>query len=401
MNIVEINTVCGIGSTGRIVAQISEILNDSGDSCVVAYGREKSDTSDAVKIGNKIGTLVHVVASRIFDAQGRFSQFSTYRFINFLKSFKPDVVHLHNIHGYYLNYSMIFDYFRKENIPVIWTLHDCWPFTGHCAYYDYIRCEKWKLECNKCQLKKSYPSSFVFDRSKANYNKKKNCYSTGLDLTIVTPSYWLATQVKESFLKEYPIEVIHNGIDLSKFYPRDARNIRKKYRLGPQKVLLGVASGFDERKGLSDYVKLSSIIPSDSQIVLVGCEPITIPDGARLTCIKETDSIDELAEFYSLADVLINLTYEDNFPTVNLESLACGTPIITYNTGGSPEAIDDKCGIVVEKGDLDGVVDAITTVLSNPFSEADCISRSKKFDKNVNFQKYVNLIHSKNKESRA
>ena len=308
------------------------------------------------------------------------------------------MIHLHNLHGYYLHIGLLFEYLKKANKTVIWTLHDCWAFTGHCTYFDFIGCEKWKIECHDCPLKKDYPKSFFIDNSTWNYNQKKELFSGIENLTIVTPSIWLAELVKQSFLRNYPVKVINNGIDLNAFCPKPS-NFRVSYKLEDKFILLGVASNFGERKGFHYFIELSKQLLPDEKIVLVGLSEKQIkslPDE-KILGLTKTNSIKELSEIYSAADVFINPTLEDNFPTTNLEALACKTPVITFNSGGSPECLDANSGLIVERGDLQGLVTAIATVRQNgkEFYSENCQKRAKKrFDKNDRFQEYIELYKS-------
>ena len=352
-----INVVCGIRSTGRICTDLADALSKQGHTVKIAYGRE--DVPDkykkyAVRIGTDIDVKIHGVQSRIFDNTGFGSKHATHKFIDWVKEFDPDVVHLHNIHGYYINIELLFNYLAKANKRVIWTLHDCWAFTGHCAYFDYAGCDKWEKGCGNCTQKGDYPSSMFFDNSKDNWEKKRRLFTSVKDMTIITPSKWLAELVKKSFLKRFPVKVIHNGIDTSVFKPTPS-DFRVKYGLENKKILLGVASVWDRRKGLEDFFKLSKILDNTYKIVLVGLSEKqlkTILDS--IIGITRTNSTKELAEIYTAADVFLNLTYEDNYPTVNLEAQACGTPVITYDTGGSPESVPK--GNIVGKGQVHKII---------------------------------------------
>ena len=393
MRIVEVNSICGKGSTGRIAMQIAQLLRESGDDAIVAYGRDKTSYPHAYRIGGTLSNQLHGVLTRIGDAHGYGSRLATKRFVRFLRKFKPDVVHLHNTHGYYLNDKVLFSYLKKANIPVIWTLHDCWAFTGHCTYFDLVKCERWKTGCKQCQQTREYPTSWLADRSCGNYARKKRLYTGLQNMTVVTPSAWLADLVRESFLGKYPVKVFYNGIDLSCFAPCDYSAVEQKYGLSGKKIVLGVASGFGDRKGLQDFIKLADNLPDTYRVVLVGCDPQECIEHPKMRMIQRTESVQELAMFYSMAHAFVNLTYEDNFPTVNLEALACGTPVITYRTGGSPEAVDDTCGFVVEQGDLEQVITILRQLETEPIDSRACTERAKQYDKDRCFREYVELIH--------
>lgn len=356
MKVLLINSVCGIRSTGRICTDIADILKKNGDDCMVAYGREfvsENHKQTAIRIGNDIDIKFHALMSRIFDNTGKCSKRATKEFLKWVDEYNPDVIHLHNLHGYYINLEMLFNYLKKVQKPVVWTLHDCWPFTGHCSYFDLLGCHRWKNEgCHNCPQKKQYPTSILFDRSKKNFLEKKQLFTGLSNMTIVTPSQWLADLVKRSFLKEYTIKVIHNGIDLSRFKPTLTGRFRENYGLQDKIILLGVASTWGKSKGLYDFYKMHEMKEENEVFVLVGLtqqQISALPDG--IIGVSKTNSVTELAEIYTTADVFINPTYQDNYPTVNLEAQSCGTPVVTYQTGGSIESVPTI--YVAEKGRVD------------------------------------------------
>ncbi len=339
MKIVQINTFSN-KSTGTIMMNIhKELIKQGYDSYVVWARGRKPENDHEIFIGDKLGILFHGLFTRLTDKTGFASKRATKKLLKKLEEIKPDVIHLHNLHGYYINIELLFDYIKKNNIRVIWTFHDCWPFTGHCYNCDLSQCNKWKNEgCHKCPQTKLYPKSII-DNSKWNYFKKKEVFTGVKDLTIVTPSNWLANLVKQSFLKDYKVIVINNGIDTKIFKPRES-DFRKKYNLENKKILLGVQSDWSKLKGFDDFIELSKIIDDNYKIVMVGLNDKQlkeIPDN--IIGIKRTDSAIQLAEIYTAADVYLNLSYAENYPTTNLEAQACGTPVITYNVGGSPESI--------------------------------------------------------------
>lgn len=349
-----INVVCGIRSTGRICTDLATALEEQGHEVKIAYGREEVPEQYkkyAVRIGNDLDVKLHALKARLFDAAGFGSKKATKKFIEWVKKYDPDVIHLHNIHGYYINIEVLFDYLRTCGKKIIWTLHDCWAFTGHAAFCEAANCEKWETGCNNCPKRNDYPIS-LSDASKHNWLKKKTIFTGISNMQIVTPSKWLAGLVKRSFLKEYPVTVIYNGIDTNVFKPTDS-NFRDKLSIGNKKVILGVAAVWTERKGLNDFVKLSEMIDAEEfLIVLVGVSKDQInnlPDN--IIGIERTNSAKELAALYSFATVFVNPTYEDNYPSTNLEAIACGTPVITYDTGGSGESAIIN-GIVVKKKNL-------------------------------------------------
>lgn len=393
--LVQINSAINKGSTGKIAEQIGRIAKGKGWESYVAHTSRYANETVLTDISTSCSfeEKTHYLGSLLFDGQGRYSSASTSKLVNRLEAIRPDVIHLHNIHGYYLNYKILFDYIRTAHIPVVWTLHDCWPFTGHCVYFDRIGCDKWKVGCFDCPQKKAYPKSLV-DRSSKNYQRKKNCFTSIDNLTIVPVSDWLGGLVKDSFWGNYPIHTIHNGIDLDKFKPCES-DFRKKHGLEDKFVVLGVADGYGKRKGIPDFNKLSERFGDDVKIVMVGLsESDKKQVGPNIFGMGRTSSQQELIDIYSTADVFINPTYEDNFPTTNLEALACGTPVITYATGGSPEAIDEHTGIVVNKGDVEQMYQAIEMVRKNGKSSYSSVCRERAlncFNKDDRFEDYFRL----------
>lgn len=367
MKVLMINVVCGIRSTGRICTDLATALEAQGHEVKIAYGREnvpEQFQKYAIRIGNDLDIKLHGVKARLFDGAGFGSKKATQRFIKWVEQYNPDVIHLHNIHGYYINIEILFKYLKSCEKKIIWTLHDCWAFTGHTAYCDAIQCDRWITGCHNCPLIKEYPLSLL-DRSKQNWETKKAILEGVNNMTIITPSKWLGNLVKKSFLREYQIKIINNGIDTKQFYPIEG-DFRKKNSLENKFVLLGVATSWDKMKGYSDYLKLADLLGNEYRVVLVG---LTDKQKTKLPTtvigIKRTGNVKELAQLYTAADVFLNLSYCENYPTVNLEALACGTSVLTYKTGGSPEIVEDYEGYVVEKGNLDAVVEKIKDLKSN------------------------------------
>lgn len=354
MKVVSINTVCN-GSTGKIVGSISSSLIESGEEAFCIYGRRKGYANiPCKKIGGFFSFWYHVFLTTVFDLHGHGSYFKTKKIVRELKKLSPDIIHLHNIHGYYINYKVLFNYLKNEyQGRVFWTLHDCLPMTGHCAYFSNVSCEKWKTECHDCPNKKMYPTSLLFDRSRKNYQEKKNLFNGVKDLTIITPSVWLQNIVLSSYLKKYPVKTINNGIDLNIFYPRLTDSIFDKYNIPKdKKVLLGVASIWEKRKGLDDFLMLSKLVNDDYVIVLVGLNNKQISklkQYKNIIGIRRTENQDDLASLYSVSFALINPTYEDNYPTVNIEALASGTRVIAYDTGGCIEQAINPNMYIVKK----------------------------------------------------
>ena len=361
MKLLQINTTLNTTSTGRITEEIGLCAMVHGFDSYVACRRvgQIGSRSQTIKIGSNFDRYLHGFKTRLLDRHGFGSKRSTQRLIKKIRKIDPDVIGLHNLHGYYLNIKILFGYLKKVQKPVVWTFHDCWPFTGHCVYFDRVSCEKWKTECRNCPMKTFYPASYGLDQSNRNFHDKKRLFTALNNLTIVTPSHWLRELVEKSFLADYPVEVIHNGIDLEVFRPgRD--HLPEEVQKLKKKIILGVASVWDDRKGLAEFEKLAPLLDEQYQVVLVGLSEAQIRELPKtIIGIARTENVQQLASLYSAAEVFVNPTFSDNFPTTNIEALACGTPVVTYNTGGSPEAIDEETGVVVNQGDVEALKKAI------------------------------------------
>ena len=368
--LLQINPVVRVStSTGRIMQEIGELAMQNGWESYVAYskGRDgiRTCASHMIPIGNKWDTWMHGLETRLLDRHGLASVSVTYDFIKHLKEISPDIVHIHNIHGYFLNYPVLFEYLSKSGIPVVWTVHDCWLYTGHCYYYSYIQCNKWENGCGDCPQKRKFPASWWLDRSAQNYQDKREAFTAMPHdkLTIVPVSDWIRREMSRSFLKDYPFRVIHNGIDTDVFKVYDTDEVKQKYGWQGKHILLGVASIWSEEKGLSDFIKLAQRLREDEVIVLVGVteeQKKILPHN--MYGIRRTENIQDLARLYSVADVFVNPTWQDNYPTVNLEAIACGTPVVTYRTGGSVESVTEDTGFIVEQGDVKGLLDAVRAI---------------------------------------
>lgn len=365
MKILQITPNIGSGSVGRIAEDLYYGIKEHGDDCKIAYGRDINTNiplSDIWRIGKKLGVYIHVLYTRIFDrtALGGVSVIATRKLIKQIKEYNPDIIHLHGNYGYYINAKVLFKYLQTTNIKIVSTFHSCWDFTGHCCYFTYANCEKWKTGCYSCPEKKAFPTSYIFDNSKRNYYEKKKLFTSISQKIIVTPSVWLAEVVKKSFLSKYPVRVIYNGIDINSFKKTDVN--LSKFGIDDNKpLILGVASVWSPRKGLNDFIELSKIVDDNIQIVVVGVNKKLIRKlPSKIIAIERTESKKELAALYSKATILFNPTYEDNYPTVNIESIACDTPVVTYQTGGSPECIKKyNAGFVIEKKDYKKLIDIV------------------------------------------
>lgn len=386
--ILQINVTANWGSTGKIAEAIGRLAINNGWESYIAYGRMMNPSkSKLIKVGSNTNNYIHFAYNRFLDMEGRSSTCATKALVRQIEMIKPDVIQLHNIHDHFLNYRILFEYLNKTNIRVVWTFHDCWAFTGHCYHFVQQNCMKWQTECGDCPQR----NRFV-DRSRENFLLKKSLFAGCKNLTIVSCSEWMGNLVKESFLKGKRVQVIHNGVDLEIFKPAKVEN---EYRIEKRPFrIIAVSNVWLPYKGEHDIYKLRDVLPhNEYEITMVGLSSEQVkylPAGIR--GIQRTQNVQELVQLYSESDVLINPTYADTFPTVNLESLACGTPVITYRTGGSPEAVDENTGIVIEQGNVEGLAEVVRRMKAHPFSSVDCRNRAEQlFDKNKCFEKYIAL----------
>ena len=395
MKILEINQV-NFGSTGHIMLQIADLATKKGHEVICSFyaRRNKDKDKNCIYIGNKVSHNIHKKLYRKTGNNGCYSKISTWNFLRKVKKFDPDLIHIHNLHNCYINLQMLFDYIKKNNKKVVWTLHDCWSFTGQCPYFTAVGCEKWKTGCHDCEQINRYPSCSV-DRTDKMWNRKKEWFTGVQNLTIVTPSQWLADLVKQSFLKDYPVKVINNGINLDVFKPTES-DFRTKHNLEDKKIILGVASVWEVRKGLDVFIELSKRLDDRYKIVLVGTNDEVdkkLPEG--IISIHRTSNQKELAELYTAADVFFIPTREDNFPTVNMESLACGTPVLTFNTGGSPEMVDEATGVVLMNEDIASVEQAVISMCeSGKYTKEACTERAKQYDSGLKYNEYLSLFEN-------
>lgn len=396
MKILQVNITANSGSTGRIAEEIGKLVMADGGESYMAYARSfQPSLSSTYKIGSKLGIYFHVLMTRFFDSHGLHSVVATKQFVKYIKQLNPDIIHLHNIHGYYLNYPILLKFLRMYDKPVVWTLHDCWTFTGHCAYFDYAECDRWQHKCYSCPEKHAYPASLINDRSSENYTSKFKLLTSLENLTLVPVSNWLGENMKLSFLKDKKIQVIRNGIDIDSFCSRKSA-LKDQYGLNGKTIILGIASVWSKRKGFDDFLKLSKRIDNRTHIVLIGLKKKqmqSLPNN--ILGIQHTESIVELAQWYSLADVFFNPTWEEALGLTNMESIACGTPVITYNTGGSVESISEDTGFVIKQGDIGACLSSIEKIKMNVKYEQTCRPYAlKHFDKNSSFKKYIDLYKS-------
>lgn len=365
-----VNSVAGFGSTGRIVAEKCRELMAQGHECLIGYGRDKVNCDDipTLCIGSPFDYRVHGVMSRVFDNHGFGSKTATKRFLEQVKLYDPDVIWLHNLHGYYINVELLFNYLRTCGKKIFWTLHDCWSFTGHCSYFDFIGCDRWKTGCLECPQKNEYPASLFLDNSQKNFAEKKRLFSGIPDLTIVTVSHWLEKRVKQSFLGDYPVDVVYNTVNTDVFKPTQS-DFREKFQLDDKKLILGVASVWEKRKGLDDFIALSKMLDTAYQIVLVGLSAEQSADlPANILSLPRTNSVAELAEIYSAADVYLCPSVEETFGMTVLEAVCCGTPAIVYTDTACEEVVQQYGGIAVPRG-VENLYRAIIDTFSQSITE--------------------------------
>lgn len=390
MKVLMINSVCGVGSTGRICTDIADMLISQGHECKIAYGRgdvPEKYRDISVRIGSTFKVYCNVLKSRLFDNEGFNAVGATKKLVRWIKEYDPDVIHLHNIHGYYLNVNILFDYLKTSGKKIIWTLHDCWAFTGHCTHFQVPHCDKWRTECGKCIRVKDYPKALI-SHAKRNYKRKKQTFCGVPNLTIVTPSKWLAGVVGQSFLSEYQTVVINNGIDLSVFKPTES-DFRERFGLTDKKIILGVASVWEKRKGFNDFLELAKLIDDSYRIVLVGVNDKQLKMlPSSVIGIKRTNNVKELAEIYTAADVYVSPSREETFGMTVIEAMACGTPAIVYDSTALPEIVNGY-GFVC----TNNTIDEIASILINELfcGESELIKVGRQYNENERYLDYVRL----------
>lgn len=395
MKVLQINTVCGYGSTGSIAADIASLLEKKGHQCYIAYGQGSTSLKNSYKIGSKLENHLHNIYSRLFGKQGYYSKHGTEGLIRYINNIKPEIIHLHNLHGNYINLEILFNYLSKADIPVVWTLHDCWAFTGKCAHYVAAGCYKWKKQCFQCPLYKVYPPSMFFDKSKELFIDKKEWFTSIKRMIIVPVSKWLAHEVSQSFLSKYPIHQIYNWVDYKKFSVQ-AEDVRSEYGIHTdQFTILSVSAEWTQSSNrYLDAIKLAKILPENTQLVLVGkrARGTTFPDN--IIHIPYINGTKELAKLYSIADVFIHFSVEDTFGKVIAEAMACGTPVIVFNSTACPELVGKDCGYIVAPHDIQGIADAVNKITKNGKNiySAQCVSYVRNnFDYQTNAGQFVEV----------
>lgn len=390
-----INVALNWGSTGKITEGIGTLAQSQGWDVYVAHGARYKDPSNTVSIqvSSRVGEWIHFLGSFLFDSQGLGSRCDTRRFLKKVEKIKPDIVHIHNIHGCFINYPLLFTYLKEHNIPVVWTLHDCWAITGHCTHFMRTNCMKWQKGCNHCPQKRTFPTTCFLDRTERNYSLKKALFTSLQVMHITTVSNWLKGIAEASYLRKYPISVVPNGIKTDLF-TREPSDIKERYGIQGKRLLLAVAIGLDERKGLYDYIKLAESLPKDYKLMLVGLtkeEQNSLPKS--ILSMGRTKGAKELAAYYSAADVLLSLSYEETFGLTIVEAMSCGTPAIVYNNTAQPELITPETGKIVPTGDVEAVIKAIKEICSKPkesYFEA-CHRHGLEYDEKMSFQNYLDI----------
>lgn len=392
--LLQLNCTANWGSTGKIAEQIGVRAQQKGWDVYMAYGREMLSSSlQIIRVGSKLNPYLHYAEHRLFDREGLASRCATKQLLRRIEQIHPDIVHLHNIHDHWLNYQLLFEFLNRADIKVVWTLHDCWAYTGGCSYYTLLGCQKWQTECNRC------PHHALFkDLSQVQFNLRKLLLTSSKNLTLVPVSHWLESEVKKSVLKNLPIHTILNGVDIHTFHPLQSSLLREKLALEDKFIMVAAATAWSDSKGFLDYLALAKLMPKDCVIILIGLSERlikTMPDG--ILGVARTSNVQELVEYYSMADVVMNLSYQESFGLTTVEGYACGTPAIVYNATASPELVTPETGIVVESGDIQGVLSAILQIKQkgkDAYSDS-CRRRAEVFyDKNKNFNEYIALYDS-------
>lgn len=396
MKVVLINSVCGIRSTGKICSETAQMLIDRGDECLVFFGREQMGAGCekfARKIGNRLTNVLHYFTRILFDDDGKGSFFPTLRLIRQIKKFNPDIIHILNLHGHYVNYRLLMNYLAKSKKPVMFSFFDTWMFTGNCTHFDYIGCEKWQTLCENCPHQSKYPcDKYWLDNATRNYKFKKKCMEKIENKCITPGSFWMESLVRKSFLGNCDIRAVQSGIDLKKFKISES-DIRENYGINDKFIILCVASTWTKVKGLEYLNKLADKLPRDCKVAVIGKikdERYQLSDN--IIHIERTNDVAELSKWYSAADVYVNLTLQETLGLTNIEALACGIPVVTFNSGGCPECVDENCGIAIPRGDIDGIIQAIQKIKKDrPFSAESCVKKSLEFDKNLCYEKYIKI----------
>lgn len=392
MKLLQLNVTANWGSTGKIAEGIGKAAMARGWDSTIAYGRYMNPSeSSLIKVGKQLDVYAHYAKSRLSDGEGLGSKSATRKLISQIKELSPDIIHLHNIHDHWLNYSILFEYFASINTPIVWTFHDCWAFTGGCFHFVQNNCSEWKTKCTKCNYRKA-----LIDNTERNFSHKiESILSLGHRLTIISVSKWLDSIVSDSNIRGLKHSTIYNGVDTNIFKPQSAEYIDTKYSLEGKNFFLGVSNRWYEDKGLKDFIKLSFLLPSNYFIVLVGVtEDIIKTLPKKIIGIPRTDSVEELAAFYTRADAVLSLSSAETFGMTLAEGLSCGTPAIAYASTGMKEIITPETGFLITSGDISQLKAVVDAVASRKiiFSAENCRKRAvENFNQDIQFNKYIDL----------
>lgn len=420
MRIAYIN-VTSVMSTGRIAVELCRMAEAGGHRALLCHARGTCPGDvPSLRVGNRMDTAAHALLARVTDRAGFYSRRSTRQLVSELEKYKPDLVHLHNIHGYYLHLPTLFEYLKRNDIPTVWTLHDCWAFTGHCAYYTMAEgapppdgerrraacgegCERWLNGCGNCVLLREYPRSWLVDQSARNWREKRALFSGVPHMVLVTPSEWLKDQVKRSFLGSYPVYALPNGIDLTAFAPcvdenfmRDTARFYGLDKAGNRPLIISAASAWDGRKGLDDLIELSEVLGEDYCVAAVGLDEYQIRSLPPHTVlgVPPTGNLNDLCALYTAADLYISLSHGETMGMTLVEALACGTQVLCYDTTAMPEIVTPEVGEVAPMGDMDAVADAVRRLCRSHKSPADCRARAAAYAAPLRFGAYLKLYHN-------
>lgn len=386
------------GSTGRIAEHLGKLIQKNGNRSIITYARGYNPSeSEVYKVGSRINMGLHLLKTRLLGNHIEGSYFATRQLISKIDSIQPDLVHVHQVHGYYLNVPLLFTSLQDRGIPVVWTLHDCWSYTGHCSHYTDIDCRKWQTACYACPKFNLYPRSWFFDRSKEEYQVKKRLFSSMTNLHLVAISQWLAGELQHSFLKALPRHTILNGVDTDVFRPIDnaKQDILLKHKINTPNIALVVGTTWNRSKGLLDLIELSKRVDPETTLILLGIPPsIAKSFSERTVCVERSEDVQELARYYSAADVVLSLSYQESFGLTIPEGLACGTPAVVYNNTALSEHIDEQTGVKVQTGDWEGVQQAIRHITAKGKDHYfdHCLSKARlKYDQRKNYMQYMEL----------
>lgn len=390
MKVLQINSVYPTKSTGKIAYQIAEVQKSHGITPYIAAGDCFAEGDNLYAMDTKLYRKVNILKTRLFGKHGFYNKSATRKLLRWIDKVQPDVIHLHNIHGHYLNVKLLFEYIKEHEIPVLWTLHDCWAFTGHCSHFDYIGCNKWLEGCHHCSLKADYPISWFFDRSKGNYKAKKELFTAPHKMHITLPSKWHKSLCDKSFLNKYPITVVNNGISLDAFKPTES-DIRKEMGIEDKFVILAIVNNLAGTKGGQYLPELAKYLKEDECIVLLTLGDAGEDLPANIYLAPKTSDPEKLARLYTMADVFVNPSLQETFSLINLESIACGTPVVTFDSGGGLESQSEKTGVAVKRADVKGMYEGIERVRRGEFKKEDCIQRAREFDYKLKYEQFIDI----------